>query len=76
MDLDYVHVYIAGGGVNKTISIYEKDEKREEPIMLGRQNHLWVRRQLPRSWSRTITILMVMVAVKADFNLACQTLFT
>ena len=38
--------------------------------MLGRQNHLWVRRQLPRSWSRTITILMVMVAVKADFNLA------
>ena len=45
--------------------------------MLGRQNHLWVRRQLPRSWSRTITILMVMVAMKAPgFNLACQKFFT
>ena len=49
-------MYIHSKGVKWTIQTVEKDENWEEPIMLGCQIHLLVRCQLPRSWSRTITI--------------------
>ena len=39
------------GGIENLVKKMKR--VRISPIMLGRQNHLWVRRPLPRSWSRT-----------------------